>query len=281
VLIWWGGRIVPEEALRVPAGDRVFEHGLGLFETLRTWGGTAPLLPRHLARMTRSAEVLGLPLAPAALPDAAAVGALLQASGAPGDAVIRITLSGGVAEGGQALLWMRTGPLPPPPAASGAVVDFSSWTLASDDLLARHKTLNYWPRRLVYEQGRQRGADEVLLATPDGRIWEGTRTNLFLVRDGAIVTPGLGGPVLPGIMRALVLELAAGAGLSLAPCEAGVSRTELETADEVFLTNSVRGLVPVGRTPHRVYKAPGPWTCRLRDRVAQWLELQPQGERQT
>ena len=279
MLIWVGGRIVPEEALRVPAGDRVFEHGLGLFETLRTWGGVSPLLPRHLARMTRSAEALGLPLDPAALPDAAAIADLLQANGAAGDAVIRITLSGGVPEGGSALVWMRQAPLPPPLGATGAVVGFAPGTLAEGDLLARHKTLNYWSRRLAYEQGRQQGADEVLLATPDGRFWEGTRTNLFLVRDEALLTPGLSGPVLPGIMRALVLELAAGIGLAPVVCERGVSGTDLETADEVFLTNAVRGLVPVGRIPGRSFTAPGPWTCRLRDRVTQWLHQW--GERHT
>jgi branched-subunit amino acid aminotransferase/4-amino-4-deoxychorismate lyase len=271
VLIWLAGRIVPEEALQVPAGDRVFEHGLGLFETLRTWDGVAPLLPRHLARMTRSAEELGLPLDPAALPDAAALDGLLQANAAGGDAVIRITLSGGTQGAGSALVWMRQAPLPPPLGAHGAVVGFATGTLAGGDLLARHKTLNYWSRRLAYEQGKQQGADEVLLATPDGRFWEGTRTNLFLVRDAALLTPGLFGPVLPGVMRALVLERAAGAGLSPVACERGVSETDLETADEVFLTNAVRGLVPVGRTPGRSFTAPGPWTCRLNDRVTEWL----------
>ena len=55
-MIWVGGRIVPDDALRVSVLDRTFEHGLGLFETLRTWNGRAPLLDRHLARMTRSAR---------------------------------------------------------------------------------------------------------------------------------------------------------------------------------------------------------------------------------
>ncbi len=272
MLIWVGGRIVPEEALMVAAGDRVFEHGLGLFETLRTWNGTAPLLPRHLARMTRSAAALGLPLDPAALPDAAAVGRLVQANGAPGDALLRITMSGGKSGTEDALVWMRQAPLPPPLRAGGAVVEFASWTVAEGDPLARHKTLNYWSRRLAYEQARVRGSDEVLFATPDGRFWEGSRTNLFLVQDQALVTPGLSGPVLPGIMRGLVLELAADAGLTLAPCEAGVSANDLATADEIFLTNSVRGVVPVGRWPGRTRVAPGPWTCRIRDRVEEWLK---------
>jgi branched-subunit amino acid aminotransferase/4-amino-4-deoxychorismate lyase len=94
---------------------------------------------------------------------------------------------------------------------------------------------------------------------------------LFLVRGNALLTPGLSGPVLPGVMRALVLELASGVGLSTVSCEGGVSLTELETADEVFLTNAVRGLIPVAAMPGQSFTAPGPWTCRLSDRVTQWL----------
>ena len=54
-MIWVGGRIVPDDALTVSVRDRTFEHGLGLFETLRTWGGRATLLDRHKSRMLRSA----------------------------------------------------------------------------------------------------------------------------------------------------------------------------------------------------------------------------------
>ncbi len=78
-MIWVAGRIVPDDELKVSVLDRTFEHGLGLFETLRTWNGRAVLLGRHLARLSRSAEELGLPLDPAALPDAGAVADLLRA----------------------------------------------------------------------------------------------------------------------------------------------------------------------------------------------------------
>jgi branched-subunit amino acid aminotransferase/4-amino-4-deoxychorismate lyase len=271
VLIWVRGEIVPEEALIVPAGDRVFEHGLGLFETLRTFRGAAPLLPRHRARMTRSAAALGLPLDPAALPGAEAIDRLLAANRITDDAVVRITFSGGTTAGGEAVVWMRATPPPPPPPATGITVGFAAWTLAAGDPLARHKTLNYWSRRLAYEQGRARGADEVLCATPDGRYWEGTRTNLFLVSGGSLRTSGLDGPVLPGIMRGLVLELAPSVGLSLAAAQPGFAADELAAADEVFLTNAVRGVVPVGRLPGCTLAAPGFWTARLRDRALEWL----------
>jgi branched-subunit amino acid aminotransferase/4-amino-4-deoxychorismate lyase len=274
VLIWVPGEIMPEEALAVPVSDRVFEHGLGLFETLRTVRGAAPLLPRHLARMTRSAEELGLPFDPTALPDQEAIRRLLAANGMTGDAMIRITLSGGTSEGGRATVWMRSAPLPPPAPSDGAVIGFAGLRFDLDPL-ARHKTLNYWSRRLAYEQGRAQGADEVLFQFRGG-YWEGSRTNLFVIRRKALATSGLDGPVLPGIMRALVLELAPAVGLEPVLAEWGISRDQLLRADEVFLTNAVRGIIPVGRimdslSPQQL-SAPGPGTTRLRDAVEEWFE---------
>jgi branched-subunit amino acid aminotransferase/4-amino-4-deoxychorismate lyase len=270
-MIWVGGRIVAEDALAIPVDDRAFEHGLGLFETLRTWAGSATLLPRHLERMTRSAAALGLPLDPGTLPDGEAVGRLSRADRRTGDVLVRITLSGGRSDHDGARVWMRHASLPPPPRETGAVVVPAAWTLAHDDPLARHKTLNYWSRRLAYERGRIAGADEVLFATADGRIWEGSRMNLFLVQDDELVTPELSGPVLPGVMRALVLEVAA--ELGLATCERSVGGEDLVRADEVFLTNAARGIVPVGRIPDRTFAAPGPWTTRLRTQIERRLYL--------
>jgi branched-subunit amino acid aminotransferase/4-amino-4-deoxychorismate lyase len=222
--------------------------------------------------MTRSAEELGLPFDTAALPDEDAIGRLLAANHFLGDAMIRMTLSGGTTGGGRGVCWVRPAPLPPAAPPGGAVVDFACWTLVRSDPLARHKTLNYWSRRLAHERGRARDADEVLFATPDGRYWEGSRTNLFLIQKKTLVTPGLDGPVLPGIMRALVLELASGAALVPALADSGVSRADVLAADEVFLTNAVRGIVPVGRITDRQWSAPGTHTSRLRDAVDEWLQ---------
>jgi branched-subunit amino acid aminotransferase/4-amino-4-deoxychorismate lyase len=272
-MIWVGGEIVPDETLAIAAADRVFEHGLGLFETLRTWDGVPALLARHLARLTRSATALGLPLDPGALPDPYAIARLRQAHGALGDVVLRITLSGGRAERGGSTLWMRPAPLPPLLGGLGAVVVPAAWTLSPDDPLSRHKTLNYWSRRLAHERGRALGADEVLFSTPDGQICEGSRMYVFLVHGTTLSTPALDGPILPGIMRGLVLELAPGVGLST--CERGVTEDDLLGADEVFLTNAVRGLVPVGRTPRRTFAVPGAWTRRLMARIDRWIAEGP------
>jgi branched-subunit amino acid aminotransferase/4-amino-4-deoxychorismate lyase len=136
-----------------------------------------------------------------------------------------------------------------------------------DDPVARHKSLNYWRRRLAYEDARSRGFDESLSATPDGRLWEGSRTNLFWVLESRLLTPPRDGPIVPGVMRGLVIERARASGLEVV--ERDAPQASLSTAEEVFLTNSVRGIIPV-----RVSDAPvpGPLTTRLWLDLLGWLE---------
>ncbi|GAC1339132.1 MAG: branched chain amino acid--2-keto-4-methylthiobutyrate aminotransferase [Isosphaeraceae bacterium] len=269
-MIWVDGRVVPDDALSLGIRDRAFEHGLGLFETLRTWHGRATLLSRHLARLERSARTLGIPIDRRTLPDQNGASELLAAENGNGDTLLRITTSGGGPSGSSpAIVWMRTGALPPTIDRAGAVVGIAEYQVSWDDPLARHKTLNYWARRLAAERAYDLGADEALIGSPDGRVWEGTRMNLFLIRGRPVTTAGLDAPIVPGIMRAIVLEMAVAAGLSVR--ETAPTLREIDQADEVFLTNAVRGIVPVGRAPGRVLNAPGPWTTLLRDRLADWI----------
>src|SRR5262249_14901981 len=101
-------------------------------------------------------------------------------------------------------------------------------------------------------------------------VWEGSRTNLFLVRNGVLITPPLDGPILPGVMRALVLEHAARLSLR-ALDDRLVTEDELLQADEVFLTNSVRGIIPVERVERTDYDAPGSLTRCLMVHLSDWL----------
>lgn len=267
--VWSRGLLLGEEEPLIGAGDRALEHGVGLFETLRTWGGRPLLLSRHLQRLQRSAAALRLPLDPADLPEESTIADLLTESRCRGDAVVRITVSGGSEDGGRSRVWMRPRPLPAPFGEAGAAVVLGGYCLSWYDLLARHKTLNYWAKDLARDRAVAIGADEALLGTPDGRIWEGTRFNVFLVRGREVLTPDLDGPVLPGIMRGLVLELSERVGLPIS--EQDVRAADIDEADEVFLTNAVRGIVPVGFVPGGPLTAPGPITRLLTKELQSWL----------
>lgn len=268
-MIWVRGCIVADDALRISVLDRTFEHGLGLFETLRTWNGHPTLLPRHLERLRRSARELRLPLDETALPDRAAVAALLQASGHEGDARLRITLSGGLSETEGSTLWMRSFPLPPRTPEEGLSLG-QAWP-ARTDRLAGHKTLNYWANRLMHENARNSGFDECVTITPEGNLWETSAANLFVVVAGAVLTPPCDGRVLPGIFRGLILERAPALGLDVRETPLGLL-DRLFMPEEVFLSNAVRGIMPVGRWGEARFPAPGPITRRLQDDVLGWLK---------
>jgi branched-chain amino acid aminotransferase len=273
-VIWHRGQIIADNALRISVLDRTFEHGLGLFETLRTWNGHPTLLDRHLERMLRSAQNLRLPLDPAHLPDAQAVHALIEAnheSLPPGDDVrLRITLSGGqtAADAADSTLWMTAGPVPPPAFETGASIT-DTRMVTDDDPLAQFKTLNYWRNHLSSLRAAAGGSDDVLGLTPAGLICETSRANLFLIENGRLSTPGTDGPLLPGVMRQVVVERADQMRINFT-C-GPLPRARIATADEAFLTNSVRGILPIKTLLDRELQAPGPLTRRLWDDLLAWL----------
>lgn len=281
-MIWVGGEFRAGESLAVSALDRAFEHGLGLFETFRTWNGKPVLWPRHRERLIRSARELNLALDLDRLPTERSIQELVQASGLSGeDARVRLTLSGGSPDGSPGLVWMKASALPPLLGAPGATVR-ASWHIAASNPLAGFKTLNHWDHRIALERAHAAGFDEALSITDEGMVYEGTRTNLFALFAGQIHTAPVGPeiPCLPGVMREVLIEQAARAGREVWSAEP-LTLDQLHGADEVFLTNAVRGVVPVLQLgPHgvdhplgvRVLPAPGSLTVRLWNQTRLWLE---------
>jgi branched-subunit amino acid aminotransferase/4-amino-4-deoxychorismate lyase len=273
-MIWHRGEVVPDESVCVSVLDRTFEHGIGLFETFRTWNGHATLLSRHLERLVRSAGELDLSYDRSGLPDASSVQALVTANGILGAARLRITLSGGRkgsagAPGAEGSLWMTAAPLPPTDRERGAVID-GTLIVGEGEPLADYKTLNYWRKGRTYDLARMCGVDDVLCVTLGGWLCETTRFNLFLCQSGRLITPGTDLPILPGVMRGLVLEQAARLGIDIK--ENRVAMDRLESVTEAFLTNSVRGIVPISRLMNHNLVAPGPFARRLWESIEPWLK---------
>jgi branched-subunit amino acid aminotransferase/4-amino-4-deoxychorismate lyase len=162
---------------------------------------------------------------------------------------------------------MSVGPLPLL-RQEGAVIT-QSIEVAQDDSLARHKTLNYWRKRISHALAAQAGADDVLCLTAAKLICETTRANVFLIEGDCLLTPGTDGPLLPGIMRGLVLDAAARMGLDVE--EGPVPIEMLRRSDEAFLTNSVWGMLPLARIMSVELAAPGSVTRRLWSDILPWL----------
>jgi branched-chain amino acid aminotransferase len=248
--VWINGtRVSPEEA-RVSVFDRGFLFGDGVFEVLRVYAGKPFALEEHLMRLEHSLEVMEIasPCSRAELVDE-----IQQAvAGLEEDAYLRLTITRGEGLG----LDPRGARTPTrvmivakvqhdeAPLAQGVSVASVRAVRATDASFAiGAKVSAYVPNLLALMSAQRRGAYEAALVGDDGSISEGASSNLFLVTRGVLTTPPLESEILPGITRRIVLECAQELGIPIR--ESLVFQYDVSGADEMFLTSSVREIVPV------------------------------------
>lgn len=245
------GQFVPEEKAVISVFDRSFLYGDGLFETLRVYGGEPFRWQQHMARLHQGAEFLKIrvPFAPAELRKAAAW--LIQENQAP-ESILRISLSRGVGVRG----YSPEGAEDPivvmslHPAASHDSKNSPRWRLITSSLrlpasdpLASFKTCNKLPQILARAEAEAQGADEALLLNTDGEVAEAASSNLFWIDRNVVCTPPLAAGILPGITRAVVLEMCNSLGIHTG--ERKIIREELFQTEGIFLSLSSLGIVEV------------------------------------
>jgi len=255
---WVNGKLLDDATEPVLTA---FDHGVtvgdGVFETVKAVGGRPFALTRHLQRLARSAEGLGLPV-PAEEYVRDGVAAVLEGSG-EGVGRLRITLTGGPSplgsERGDAeptLIVAAAGENVWEPATAVATVP---WPRNERGALSGLKTTSYGENVVALAYAKRRGGSEAIFANTKGELCEGTGSNVFYVLDSELVTPTLDSGCLAGITRALVLEWCGGV-------ERDAPLDVLERADEVFLASTTRDVQPVRRCDDRELAAPGPVTAR-------------------
>lgn len=247
--VYVNGDIVTADEARVSVFDRGFMRGDGLFETMRSYGGKLFRLDDHLARLDHGMEVLRYPMRSADLDIKAAALETLRASGIP-NARVRVQITRGV---GATEFTSRVDTEPTVivtihPLAEGehSPLNVIVSSIRRDQLspLSGIKTINYVPSLLARMEAERAGADDALLLNYAGFVAEGCASNVFLLRNGELITPDLASGALPGIIRRTVLEIAADIGLPAV--ERPVELSELKSAAEVFMTSSVREVAFVG-----------------------------------
>lgn len=248
--IYLNGGLVSGGEAKVSVSNPSFLHGVGLFETLRAYDGKPFRLAEHMERLSRSAARFNMPLGDTLEKIPTAVGDVLLANTLAAARVrITVTPPGSMESPEDVTLLVRaeaTTGYPTELYERGMTVCVQNrFRQSSQDPLAGHKTTSYFPRLLALRDAQEKHCGEALWFTPGNLLAEGCMTNVFIVRGGRIMTPPLDTPVLPGVTRAAVIELAAASGIV---CEESPCTIEdLLSADEVFLTNAIMEVMPVTR----------------------------------
>ncbi len=270
-IIYLNGRLIPSSQATLSPFDHGFLYGYGLFETMRSYGGHIFRLDRHLDRLRRSLQSLGLP-GDIGAPDATAGGhsletaciSTLEANGLK-DARLRLTVTAGegdmtpdIATCREPTVLVTARELVPFTAeryAQGYTAMLSSIRRNSRSPLSRLKSTCYVESILARMDAEDAGCDEAIMLNEGGYLAEGSTTNIFLVKESlslegrgrvrVLITPSIESGVLPGITRESVLEIAR--TMNIKTAERQVELQQLVEADEAFLTNSILELMPLTR----------------------------------
>jgi branched-chain amino acid aminotransferase len=272
-IIFMNDRLVPEDQARVSVFDHGLLYGDGVFEGLRSYSGTVFRLDAHLDRLWASARAicLEIPLSKAAV--AKAVNDTLAANKLS-DGYVRLVVTRGAGSLGldpnrttnpQVIVIADTISLYPREFYEQGlkIVTAATQRVQSAALSPRIKSLNYLNNIMAKLEGLRAGCVEALMLNHKGEVAECTGDNVFVVRSGILLTPPPDAGILEGITRNAVMDLAREAGIDCR--EATLTRHDLYTADECFLTGTAAEVIPVVDIDGRMIGpgTPGPVTQQL------------------
>ncbi|MCM8791147.1 MAG: branched-chain-amino-acid transaminase [Candidatus Omnitrophica bacterium] len=253
--IWLNGKMVDGVKARISVFDRGFMYGDGLFETMRSYAGVVFRLDAHINRFYTSLAVLGIKPPYGKKTIKAAIYKLLKVNRLK-SAYIKVIVTRG--EGRFGISHKDTF-RPNTVIVTKDFEDYPTWMFEKGisaeiigsirqnemSILSRVKSLNFLPYIMARFAAKDMGYDEAILTNTKGHIAEAATSNIFLVKEGALITPSLFSGILPGITRTTVLEIAR--NLKIGVREKTVFREDLLSADEVFITNSLAEIIPVTR----------------------------------
>jgi len=245
------GKLLPPAKARISPLDYGYLYGYAVFETMRAYRGSIFRLDNHVDRLMRSAEKIGIK-SPDAQDLANAVRNTLRKNN-HGDAYARLTLSAGEGTIGlnpnsctNPVVSVHTKEFHGYPSKkyfTGFAAITTSITTNPASMTSNLKSSSFLDRLIVRAEATRARVDEAIMLTPDGRIAEGSVSNIFIVLEDELRTPTLDSGILSGVTRNVVLELAETLGVTVREC--GFTREELYSAEEAFMTNSLIEVMPL------------------------------------
>ena len=249
---------------QIPIDDRGLNYGDGLFETIAVRNGKPELLDAHLKRLKLGCDRLQISTSESNLREEIQILVDRQSS-----AVLKIIVTRGSGGRGyripeitssRRILSLSSYPEYPDPTIHGAEVWFCDTRLSNQPLLSGLKHLNRLEQILARNESKGVDRDEGLMSNEEGDVIEGTMSNLFYIKDGALFTPRLERCGVAGVMRSKVLGIAK--NLNITTHIKNITKEELPGMDELFLTNSLFRIWPIGRLDNYSFNI-GPITSRL------------------
>ena len=271
--IYLNGKLVPERQAKISVFDHGLLYGDGVFEGIRSYNGRIFALEEHVDRLYDSAKAIALEIPMTRKGMMNAVARTCKANNTT-DGYIRLVVTRGVGTLGlnpylcktpQVIIISADIQLYPKKLYDEglAIVTAGTTRNLSEALNPRIKSLNYLNNILAKIEAINSGCMEAIMLNSEGAVAEATGDNVFIVRGKSIVTPPVNEGILEGITRNTVMELARERGYAVS--ESRLSRYDLYTADEVFLTGSaaeVIGVVDIDKRKIGEGK-PGPVTREL------------------
>ena len=243
--VWCDGKWIDDGVLSIAADDRGLLHGLGAFETMLAVDGEIRHAGKHLSRLRKSVDLLGLPSLENINLGNVVAELCAKNHCDNGRARIRLTLTAGegtlrsLQPGATARIIISALPCAPQIDSLRAIT--LPWLRNDRSPLAGLKTTSYAENLVALDWARQRGAAEGVFFNTSGHLCEGTTSNVFLVIAGSLFTPPLSSGCLPGVMREVLIEAAPKHGIPLR--EQDISREFFAQAEAMLFTSATRGVV--------------------------------------
>ena len=275
-MISLNGELISANEACVSPFDLGLTVGLGVFETMAAYDGKVFAYDLHHARLLKSAEVFALPVPERSVITAAITEVIDANHYHQGRYRIRVTLTGGVnqlgggREQGDVMVTAQAAD-----SASGGDSAKLAWVpfvINERAATAGVKSTSYADHVLAYRHALNAGADEALMLNSQGHLAEGSMSNVFVVKDGVVQTPSLASGCLPGVTRQLVIGLCADLDLPVKECQLGAQ--DIDRADEIFLTSSLREIqaaVLLGPEARATEAVTGDVTGRLAEAYAEMV----------
>jgi branched-chain amino acid aminotransferase len=274
LLIYIDGKYYPKSEAKVSVYDHGLLYGDGVFEGIRAYNGIVFKLKEHIDRLYRSAHPIFLKIPMTKAEMSKALVETLKRNNLT-DAYIRLVVTRGVGDLGldprkcpKATVIIITEPrlvLHSPEKLERGISTVITWVRRNSVDAATHelKSLNYLNSILGKIEANNSGVDEAICLDKAGFVCEGVGENIFIVRDGKLLTPPLSSGALDGITRAFVIELAK--KMEIEVIERNITPNELFTAEEAFFTGTAAEVAPIHDVNGRVIGAgkQGPVTKRI------------------